>query len=136
DRIVLDGERGTRRPRQRIGGVQLLRSLVRQSAPFHWTSERLISDERGTRALPLGQPAYSSAKAGGDHSMLEKPRRPEDVYGRARRGSRDTAKATLLELQVPALQHAQPPQSRPAEPSTHGGPHCRRRSSRSMGGSQ
>src|SRR5262249_47409077 len=136
DRIVLDGERGTRRPRQRIGGVQRTRSLVRQRAPCHWTSERLISNERGTRAPPLGHPAHSSAKAGGDHSLLEKPRRPEDVYGRARRGSRDTAKATLLELQAPALQHAQPPQSRPAEPSTHGGFFFRPPSSRAVGGKQ
>jgi len=64
---------------------------------------RLDSVERGTRGLPLGQPAYPQAKAEGDHSLLETPRRLESVYGRARQGSRDRAKATLLELQAPAM---------------------------------
>jgi hypothetical protein len=66
---------------------------------------RLDSVERGARGLPLGQPAYPQPKGGGDHSLLETPRRPESVYGRARQGSRDRAKATLLELQAPAMRH-------------------------------
>ena len=83
--------------------------LWESRAPCHRTYERLNAVERGTREMPLGQPAYPAGESQWGPSACWKRRDgPKACTGRVRQGPRDRAKATLLELQAPAMHRTSP----------------------------
>jgi hypothetical protein len=94
----------------RFGEGPLEKGLLPGTSPAAYstcaeqTGAYLCLRQKGFERKPLGQRAYLTAKANGNHRLLVKRELSEGVYGTVPQDPRDMAKALLLEAQSPARQ--------------------------------